>query len=143
MKLLKIFGSLALALPLTFGAFSAQAEQAYLAEVAENHPALAKQFQDMMQPFMREADWLANYGTSAPGSKVSIDDTNYIVYWGCKPHDCTSENYAVLVEPKSQKLVAGAFVRNHYKEQNITHSNVTWLGNAELDVARALASFLY
>src|SRR5690625_5770073 len=43
---------------------------------------------------------------------ISIDDTSYEVYWGCKPKDCISESYTVAYDPKKKEMVAGAFVRN-------------------------------
>ena len=142
MKSLKPLWAIALALPLATTSV-ALADEAHLSDVAQSNPQLAEQYQSLLKPFMGQSEWLANYGTTAPGTQVSLDDTKYVVYWGCKPHDCVSENYAILVEANSQKLVAGAFVRNHFKEQTITHSNISWLGNAQLDEARTLAPFLY
>lgn len=114
----------------------------HMAEAAQANPALAAAFKQLMTP-LKQASWVASYGTTSPSVIDKTLDTSYLVFHGCKPHDCTSESYAVLVEPGSGKLIAGAFVRSDADGPRLKESRITWLGDAQWDQALLLSKYLF
>jgi len=122
---------------------SKQEEPLYLYQVAKSDLNLVSSYKKLVAPVLDQADWLANYGTASPAQAENVDNTEYLVFSGCKPHDCTSQSYAVIYEPQQKKMVAGALVTNNYEGQNIKSSETTWLGETDLDLARVLSKYLY
>ena len=131
--------------PLTLGiqAVKADTQPQHLYEAAQENPALKAAFEEIMAPVVKASPWLKSYGTTAPPTAETIDTTDYKVYWGCKPHDCISESYAVLYEPVSKKIVAGAFVRNTFDGPTVVKADVSWLGETDWDRAKVLGKYLY
>ncbi len=121
----------------------AVSDPTHLGEAAQKSSALQKSYQQLTAPLLDAAPWLANYGTTAPASAASLDNTDYLIYWGCKPHDCISQSYALLYDIKQDKLVAGAFVDNQSAGPNMDTSSITWLGQTSFDQARILAQHLF
>lgn len=121
----------------------AQENQApYLADQTQSHPALEQQYLALVQPLVEQSPWLSHYGTTSPGVAVQLDNKPYTVYWGCKPHNCISESYALLVDASNQ-LLAGGFIRNTFDGPKVSHSNITWLGDTQWDFAKVLIQHLY
>lgn len=123
---------------------STDSSQPYLFEAAQTNLNLASSFKKIIAPVAEQAPWLLSYGTGSPAEAEKIDNTDYLVFWGCKPHSCTSESYVVLYEPKSKEVVAGAFVHNNFADNtNLKNSEITWLGQPDWDQARLLGRYLY
>lgn len=134
--------------PILFGstialADTSQEEPLYLYEAAQSDLNLVSSYKKLIAPVLDQADWLVNYGTASPAQKVEVDNSEYLVFFGCKPHNCPSQSYAVIYEPKEKKMLAGALVTNNYEGQNIKSSEITWLGDTDLDLARVLGQYLY
>ncbi len=53
-------------------------------------------------------EWVTQGGTGSPGQKVSIAGHQYLVLTSCKPHDCGSQQIAVLYSTSTKKM-AGVF----------------------------------
>lgn len=115
----------------------------YLYEAAQSDLNLVSSYKQLIAPVVEQADWLAGYGTASPAQVENVDGTEYLVFTGCKPHDCPSQSYAVMYDPKQKQMVAGALVTNVYENSEITSTEINWLGEANLDFARALSKYLY
>jgi len=135
----------ALAVCLAAGSPHVNAEQAgtHMYEAAKADPALAAEFQRITKPVATDSPWVLSFGTTSPSTTESIDGKAYDVFWGCKPHDCVSESYAVMYDRSAKRITAGAFVRNVYDGPSLTESRITWLGQTEFDFARTLGKYLY
>lgn len=116
-------------------------EGMHMAEAAQASPALAKDFARLTQSL--KVEWLKAYGTTSPAVVQTVDEKRYLVFQGCKPHDCTSESYVVLVHEQSQKIAGGAFVKSENDGPRFTQSHVTWFGDTEWDMAVALGKYLF
>lgn len=149
MKVKSILAVLAAAPMLFSSAFtvaetvSKDEELLYLYQAAQSDLNLVSSYKKLVAPVLEKADWLENYGTASPAQAENIDNNEYLVFYGCKPHDCPSQSYAVIYDPKQKKMVAGALVTNNYEGQNIKSSETTWLGEADLDLARVLSKYFY
>lgn len=136
------------ALGLTAGAGGLQAQTATKADVrlpqlVENEPALAEDYKRVMSPLAESSSWVLQFGTTAPAAVEAIDGKEYYAFWGCKPHECTTESYVLLVDQDTHKISAGAFLHNEYDGQTLTSSEITWLGETSFDLARAMGKYLY
>ena len=115
-----------------------------LADAVTHNATLKAEFQRITETVLEQAPWIRDYGTATPAEPITIDATTYLVYRACKPHDCPSQGYAVLFDTNKQTMVAGAFIENSYRDQlNLDTSTVHWLGNTQLEHARALADYLF
>lgn len=115
-----------------------------LADAVTHNATLKAEFQRITETVLEQAPWIRDYGTATPAEPITIDATTYLVYRACKPHDCPSQGYAVLFDTTKQTMVAGAFIENSYRDQlNLATSTVHWLGNTQLEHARALADYLF
>ncbi|MGE4335908.1 MAG: Ivy family c-type lysozyme inhibitor [Pigmentiphaga sp.] len=115
----------------------------HMGEAARALPGLASSFQALMAPLTDTAPWLKNYGTTMPSSTTTLDGKDYVVFQACKPHDCISQGYAVLVDPDNNTVVGGAFVDSTFDGPRITESKITWFGQVEWDQAVLLGQHLY
>ncbi|HLS51487.1 MAG TPA: Ivy family c-type lysozyme inhibitor [Burkholderiaceae bacterium] len=140
MKSLQFFAA---ALLLISPQLSAADEPKHLYEATQADPALKKAFAELVKPVAKDAPWLSNYGTTAPPVDKTLDDTSYQIYWGCKPKDCIRESYTVVYNPKTQEMVAGAFVRNEFDGPMVKNSQTTWLGKTDWDFAKFIGPYLY
>jgi hypothetical protein len=118
------------------------AEGTHLYEAAKTDSALAKAFASVMKPVLKGSVWVKTYGTTAPSAVETMDDRTYIVFQGCKPHDCVTESYAVMYEQATGKIYA-VFVKNGYDGPALKGSRLTWLGKPEFDQARVLGKYLF
>src|SRR5690625_1118064 len=101
----------------------------YLYEAAQSDLNLFSSYNKLTAPVFDQAGWLVNYGTAYPAQKVEVDNTEYLVFFGCMPHYCPSQSYAVIYEPKEKKMLAGAFVTNTYEGQKIKSAELTSPGD--------------
>lgn len=115
----------------------------YLFEAVQKDAALKAAFAQAIEPELSTSPWLSEYGVASPAVSQTIDNVQYQIYSGCKPHDCPSESYAVMYDPQSQRIVAGAVVRNHFDQNQLGQSTVQWLGQTDWDQARALSHYLF
>jgi len=115
----------------------------HMGEAAGAFPSLARSFHTLTAPLAKAAPWLKTYGTTMPSSAISVDDKNYVIFQACKPHDCISQGYAVLVDTASNTVVGGAFVDSTFDGPRITSSQITWFGEVEWDQAVQLGQYLY
>lgn len=102
----------------------------------KSHPQTQQAFQRATNPLLRQHKWLSSYGTMSPVGKYEQDGLIYTVLSGCKPHDCSTENYVALVDIRSN--VRGALV--HHDQQangNASTSTFDWFGDVD-DSARTL-----
>lgn len=144
MRLLRLSTTLLFSAPLLLNALTVQADEAqHLYEAAQANPALQTAFAELVAPVIEKAPWLKEYGTTAPPTKVTVDETDYLVYWGCKPHDCTSESYTVAYDTQAEKIIGGAFVSNQLSGPNANTSTIQWLGKTDWDLVKALGPYLY
>src|SRR5690625_1617755 len=150
MKIIATITTAVLGLPLLFSgvavaesAKETQNELTYLYVAAQSDPAIKDGYQALMKPLLDEYAWLSAYGTTTPGVVESLDDKNYEIYWGCKPHDCVVQSYAVMYDPEEKEMVAGAFVENSYDDNLLLKAEIFWLGHTDLDKARVLGKYLY
>ncbi|ASR88504.1 Ivy family c-type lysozyme inhibitor [Alcaligenes faecalis] len=118
-------------------------ESVYLADLAKSNKQVAQQYQNLMQDVAKRASWVKEFGTASPGETVSLDGRHYQVFQGCKPHDCTSSSYVVLLDAQAQTLSYGAFVENKESGPGWTSSQIQWLGNPELDQIRLMSPALF
>lgn len=115
----------------------------YLFEAVKKDKALAKGFNELTEPLNKTFPWVASFGVATPAATEKVDDKEYVVYQGCKPHNCPSEAYVVVYNPADKKMVAGAFVKNNYQNNNLVESKVEWLGNSSLDFAAVIGKYLF
>lgn len=115
----------------------------HMGEAAGAFPALATSFQALTAPLADAAPWLKNYGTTMPSSAATLDGKDYVIFQACKPHDCISQGYAVLVDPANNTVVGGAFVDSTFDGPRIVESKITWFGKVEWDQAVLLGQHLY
>ena len=115
----------------------------YLAQEAETNPALAKSFATLTAPIANKAEWVKSYGTATPSVAVELDGQPYLLFSGCKPHDCPAETYVVLYDMKSKQMVAGAYVVNTFKDGSAVSSTIEWLGSPNFDQTTLLGQTLY
>src|SRR5690606_6869917 len=101
----------------------------HMYEAAKTDKALTAEFKRIMDPLSSKATWVESFGTTAPSTIETVDNKIYQVFWGCKPHDCTTESYVVMYNQETKKITAGAFLKNNYDGPNLTESRITWLGN--------------
>lgn len=143
--MLKATTAAILALPLAIAPLPSSAEPAgkHISEAAAADSALAAEFKRIMAPVSSSSAWVEFFGTTAPATLETVDGKAYSVYWGCKPHDCITESYVILYSQENRTISAGAFVRNDYDGPQLMKSDITWLGQADLDSARALGKYLY
>ncbi|AWG35760.1 Ivy family c-type lysozyme inhibitor [Alcaligenes aquatilis] len=118
-------------------------ESVYLADLAKSNKQVAQQYQNLMQDVAKRASWVKEFGTASPGETVSLDGRHYQVFQGCKPHDCTSSSYVVLLDAQAQTLSYGAFVENKESGPGWSSSQIQWLGNPELDQIRLMSPALF
>lgn len=118
-------------------------ESVYLADLAKSNKQVAQQYQNLMQDVAKRASWVKEFGTASPGETVSLDRRHYQVFQGCKPHDCTSSSYVVLLDAQAQTLSYGAFVENKESGPGWASSQIQWLGNPELDQIRLMSPALF
>ncbi|MGB6103560.1 MAG: Ivy family c-type lysozyme inhibitor [Pusillimonas sp.] len=137
------FFALALCLAASSPTVSAEQSGAHLYEAAKADPVLSTEFKHIMAPIAGKSPWVLSFGTTAPSTIETVDGKTYDVFWGCKPHDCVTESYAVLYDRNAKHIQAGVFVRNNYDGPTLTESQIIWLRDAELDYARALGKYLY
>lgn len=130
-------------LSLLSGGVAVADEPQHLYEAAQANPDLQAGFADLVAPVIEKAPWLKDYGTTAPPTKISLNDTDYAIYWGCKPHDCTTESYTVAYDIKAKKMVGGAFVSNQLSGSDASISTIQWLGSTDWDLVKALSPYLY
>lgn len=143
--MLKTTAAATLALPLAIAPLPSCSEPAgkHISEAAEADSALAAEFKRIMTPVSSSSSWVESFGTTAPATLETVDGKAYSVYWGCKPHDCITESYVILYSQDTKTISAGAFTRNDYDGPQLIKSDITWLGQADLDSARALGKHLY
>ncbi len=120
---------------------TAQGADIYPFELVKSQPAIGKTFSKLTAPVAAKHAWIKKYGVVVPVSEVTAGNEIYQVLAGCKPHDCPSEKYVVLIAKGTGKGI-GAFVVNRYASgsqasPNPVSSSVTWLGQPD-DAQRAV-----
>lgn len=114
----------------------------HLFEAAQSDQVLAQAFAQTMEAIARTSPWVRQYGTTSPASIETIDGRSYVVFQGCKPHDCVSESYAALYDPQRGKMRA-VFVQSDYAGPSLTQSRLSWLGKPEFEHAKVLGRYLF
>lgn len=128
------------------GTSLAQAESTpdqYISDALKDDKAFSESFTAAIQPVLGDFPWVAKGGVATPAITVQKEGNNYLLYQGCKPHDCITQSYAVLYSPDQQEVVAAAFVDNDYMDQNLVNSQILWTGSEVTGFAPVLASYLF
>lgn len=113
----------------------------YLPDIAEKNTAIAERFVHFFEPVQDNAEWVKNYGTTTPARLVTAGDPeqSYLVFQGCKPHDCMTQSYLVLYNPKSEQFEAGALRTDTLTDQGVlTETRLQWLGDASDSLAQVI-----
>ncbi|ATH98580.1 Ivy family c-type lysozyme inhibitor [Alcaligenes faecalis] len=131
------------ALLVPFLGHAQSSESVYLADLAKSNKQVAQQYQSLMQDVAKHASWVKDFGTASPGETVSLDGRDYQLFQGCKPHDCTSSSYVVLLDTQKQTISYGAFVENKESGPGLASSQIQWLGNPEFDQIRLMSPALF
>lgn len=146
MRKLISFFSLSAACLFSVGALNAQQVdplENYLFDAVKKDEALAKGFKTLTEPLNKSYPWVASFGVATPANTEKVDDKQYVVYQGCKPHNCPAEAYVVVYSPTEKKMVAGAFVKNTYQDNTLHQSQITWLGQNAVDFSAVIGKFLF
>ncbi|WP_025373272.1 Ivy family c-type lysozyme inhibitor [Advenella mimigardefordensis] len=139
-----IFKSLVLA---TWGslAFAGQiyAADLYPADLANQEPQAANAFAGLTKALVSKHAWVKNYGVTIPVEDTTLGSESYWRLSGCKPHDCPSEKYVVLISKKNNHAV-GAFLTNQLAATgNVSDSTIQWLGQPTDEQVAELATALF
>ncbi len=118
-------------------------ESVYLADLAASNKQVNQQYQSLMQDVSKRAAWVKEFGTASPAQTVSLDGRDYQLFQGCKPHDCTSASYVVLLDTQKQTMSYGAFIENKASDKGTASSQIQWLGDPELDQLRLMGPALF
>lgn len=133
---------LAVAISVVTGA-TAHAADVYPADLAKQEPKIASAFSDLAGKLKNKHAWVKNFGVTTPVDEVTLGSATYVRMRGCKPHDCPSEKYVVLISKSDNKAV-GAFVVNHLDNRaDPSSSNIYWLGQPDTAQMATLASSLF
>ncbi|WP_414501203.1 Ivy family c-type lysozyme inhibitor [Zymobacter sp. IVIA_12111.31 C1] len=121
---------------LTMGQAMADEAQTYPDAYMKSHPQTQQAFQRATKPLLKQHKWVASYGTASPVGKYEQDGLIYTVITGCKPHECSSEQYIALVDIHSN--VRGALIRERQRASGtLTTTTFDWFGDVD-DSARTL-----
>ncbi|PIJ49417.1 hypothetical protein BL250_13105 [Erwinia sp. OLTSP20] len=97
----------------------------YLADFA-TAPATQKVYSALIAKAQLPA-WVKQGGTGSPAIEVEVSGVKYQVMSGCKPHNCPSQQFAVMYAPQSHQIYA---VYAQYHEKNATQE-LRWLNVGE------------
>ncbi len=91
-----------------------------LANSADTKASFTKIIKDNHLP-----SWILKGATETPSKVVTLDDTQYQIITGCKPHNCLSEQIAVIYS-KDKNVMGGVFSKIDEKQnkQNLTWFNI-------------------
>ncbi len=131
----------ALIAPLAAGAQTVP--PAYLADLAASDKHIAQQYRSLMRDLSKRASWVNQFGTASPAETISLDGRDYQLFRACKPHNCPSESYVVVLDPQKKTLNHGAFVENKSAGPGLGSSRIQWLGSPEADLVRQMAPYLF
>ena len=121
----------------------AHAADVYPADLAKQEPQIARAFSDLAGNLKKKHAWVQKFGVTTPTEEITLGSSTYVRMSGCKPHDCPTEKYVVLVSKSDHKAV-GAFVVNRLDNGAIpTRSNIYWLGQPNEEQMTALAAALF
>ena len=140
-SLCRLLACSALLVPVLSNAQSS--ESVYLADLAASNKQVNQQYQSLMQDVAKRATWVKEFGTASPAQTVSLDGRDYQLFQGCKPHDCTSASYVVLLDTQKQTMSYGAFIENKASDKGTASSQIQWLGDPELDQLRLMGPALF
>jgi hypothetical protein len=126
-------------------AFASQAYAAdvYPADLAKQEPRIASAYADLTKTIASKHAWVADFGVATPVEETTLNNENFVQLSGCKPHDCPSEKYVVLVAKKSNHAV-GAFLTNRQSAAgDLSDSTIHWLGQPTDEQVVELAAALF
>ncbi len=126
-------------------AFAGQvyATNVYPTDLAKQEPRVASAFAGLTKTLVREHAWVKDFGVMTPVEETTLNNENYVRLSGCKPHDCPSEKYVVLVSKKDNHAV-GAFLMNRQAAAGaLSDSTIHWLGQPTDEQVAQLAAALF
>ncbi len=122
---------------------SVYAADLYPADLAKQEPRLASAFADLTKSLVRKHAWVMDFGVTTPVEETTLNNETYVRLSGCKPHDCPSEKYVVLVSKKDNHAV-GAFLTNRQAAAGaLSDSTIQWLGQPTDEQVAQLAAALF
>lgn len=74
-------------------------------------------------------DWVRGGAVGSPAEMAAFDGREYLVFSGCKQHDCGANQVALLYDPKGGVMYGLLVEGNPEKAQSLTWLNIG--GNAE------------
>ena len=121
----------------------AYAADVYPADLAKRQPAIASAFSTLTKTIAHKHKWVKDFGVTPPVEEIVLDNETYVRLSGCKPHDCPSEKYVVLVSKKNNKAV-GAFLTNKQSAAGyLSGSTIYWLGQPTDEQVAQLVGSLF
>ena len=119
------------------------AADVYPADLAKQEPEVAKAFSGLTKSIVRKHAWVKNFGVSTPVEEATLNNESYVRLSGCKPHDCPSEKYVILVSRANNHAV-GAFLTNRQTAAGqLSESTIQWLGQPTDEQVTHLAAALF
>ena len=126
------------------GATAAEGDESlYPSELRQQRPAVAAQYQAMIEPVADEHGWVEDGGTETPISRITLDGSEYVVLSGCKPHDCSAESLVTLLRPGGDVAVGALAVNRGDAGFGPKRSTLTWLGEPDRAERRFIAAYLF
>ena len=105
----------------TISHFSAHAQGLMISGIASD--PVAKEAFGKMVKGRALPKWVPERTTSSPAQKVVFDGQEFYVMSGCNPHDCDSEQIAIMYNVK-QKSMYGLFAQ---VDEKTATEKLTWL----------------
>ena len=119
------------------------AADVYPPDLAKQEPGVARAFAGLTKNIVAKHAWVRDFGVTTPVEEVTVNNESYVRLSGCKPHDCPSEKYVVLVSKKDNHAV-GAFSTNRQAAAGaLSDSTIQWLGQPTDEQVAQLAAALF
>lgn len=119
------------------------AAEVYPADLVKQEPRVASAFAGLTKTIVAKHAWVRDFGVTTPVEETTLNNESYVRLSGCKPHDCPSEKYVVLVSKKNNHAV-GAFLTNQQAAAGaLSDSTIQWLGQPTDEQVAVLAAALF
>jgi hypothetical protein len=116
--------------------------QAYPQELSQSDPRFARAYAGFARAVGKKHDWIKSFGAASPVATKEIDGKSYYVVSGCKPHDCPTAKYVVLIDKANYQTV-GALIENKTAGVVLRQSSIQWLGEPDERQLTEIASQLF
>ncbi len=126
-------------------AFAGQvyAADVYPADLVKQEPQIGSAFSDLTKTIVSKHAWVKGFGVTTPVEDTTLNNESYVQLSGCKPHDCPSEKYVVLVSKKNHQAVGAFLINRQAAAGALSESTIQWLGQPTDEQVAALAVALF